>query len=77
MGPIYRFRKTIQAVTAGEPVRLIKLREGDYLLEMKDELNALLTFLQQRGLVTLVEPGDGCERFAVRERSLGPGWRTA
>jgi hypothetical protein len=57
VGPLYRFRKTMQAVTAREPVRLIKLREGDYLLEMRDDLNAMLTYLQQRGVVTLVEPG--------------------
>jgi len=53
VGPIYRFRKTVQALTAGEAVRPIKLREGDYLEEMKEDINKLLESLQQRGLPVL------------------------
>src|SRR5438046_2025257 len=34
VGPLYRFRKVIQAITAGEELTLIKLRQGDLLLEM-------------------------------------------
>src|SRR5688572_4204980 len=30
VGPLVRFRKTMQDVADGEPVRPIKLREGDY-----------------------------------------------
>src|SRR5688572_8846557 len=29
VGPLYRIRKTVQAITAGEDIRLIKLRDGD------------------------------------------------
>jgi hypothetical protein len=60
VGPLYRFRKTIQAVTTGDDIRLVNLRKGDELQEMKDELNAMLRALEQRGAITL--------RGAVPER---------
>jgi hypothetical protein len=53
VGPLYRFRQVIKAVTAGEPVPLITLREGDQLLEMRDELNEMLQALAARGAVVL------------------------
>ncbi len=53
VGPLYRFRKTIQSVTAGEEVVLIRLREGDHLNELKDDLNEMLRTLEQRGAITL------------------------
>jgi hypothetical protein len=53
VGPLYRFRKTIRAVTAGEEVSLVNLRAGDHLLDMKDDLNELLMLLEQRGVVVL------------------------
>lgn len=56
VGPIYRFRKTIQAMTAGEEVGLVKLRDGDLLLDMRDEFNALLNELARRGSITLTAP---------------------
>src|SRR5262245_30433051 len=31
VGPLYRFRKIVQAIAAGEPVDLVRLRQGDYL----------------------------------------------
>ena len=58
VGPLYRFRKTIEAVTAGGEISLIKLRDGDHLLELKDELNAMLLELEQRGAITLTTPAD-------------------
>jgi hypothetical protein len=53
VGPLHRFRKAIQAITAGEEVDLVGLRAGDYLQEMKDDLNQMLKVLEQRGAVTL------------------------
>lgn len=53
VGPLYRFRKTIQAVTAGEPLDLITLRHGDFLQELRADFNEMLTALAQRGAVTL------------------------
>jgi nitrogen fixation/metabolism regulation signal transduction histidine kinase len=58
VGPLYRFRQTVQAVTAGEEVRLVVLRKGDHLQELKDDFNAMLRALEQRGAITLVEAGD-------------------
>src|SRR2546423_1418137 len=34
VGPLYRFRKTIQAITAGGEVQPVVLRKNDYLTEM-------------------------------------------
>jgi hypothetical protein len=58
VGPLVRFRKTMQAMAAGEPVKPIKLREGDYLTDLQDDFNAMLAALEQRGLVreTRAEP---------------------
>jgi methyl-accepting chemotaxis protein len=53
VGPLYRFRQTIQAVTAGEEIRLVALRRDDQLQEMKEELNAMLRALEQRGAITI------------------------
>jgi hypothetical protein len=49
VGPIYRFRRTIKAITAGEKVDLMRLRNGDFLQELKDEFNDMLVALEQRG----------------------------
>lgn len=53
VGPLYRFRKTIQAVTEGDEVQLIKLRDGDLLQDMKNDLNGMLRALAERNAVTL------------------------
>ena len=50
VGPLVRFRKTIQAIAEGEAVRPIKLRDGDYLTEMRDEFNKMLEELQKHGI---------------------------
>lgn len=51
VGPIYRIRKAIQAVAAGEELEPIQLRQGDYLQELKDDFNEMLKALEQRGAV--------------------------
>jgi hypothetical protein len=53
VGPLYRFRKTIQAVKSGEEVELIILRKGDMLGEMRDDLNEMLKALECRGAVVI------------------------
>ncbi len=66
VGPLYRFRKVIQAVTAGEELELIRLRKDDYLHDLKDEFNAMLKALEQRGAVVLTaEPAKGTQQTAV------------
>jgi sensor histidine kinase YesM len=57
VGPLVRFRKTMQDVADGEPVRPIKLREGDYLTEMRDDFNRMLEELQKRG-ANVLKPAD-------------------
>lgn len=57
VGPLVRFRKTLQDMADGEPVRPIKLREGDYLLELRDDFNQMLEELQKRG-VPVLKPAD-------------------
>jgi hypothetical protein len=56
VGPVYRFRKAVLAVTNGEELELLQLRQGDYLQELKDELNTMLRALEQHGAVRLKEP---------------------
>jgi hypothetical protein len=51
IGPLVRFRKTFRAIAEGQPVELVRLRKGDFLEDMKDELNEMLQTLEQRGLV--------------------------
>jgi hypothetical protein len=53
VGPLYRIRKMIQAVTTGEAVERLQLRKGDFLQELKDDLNEMLQSLEQRGAVVL------------------------
>ena len=57
VGPLARFRETMRHVTADKPVRRIRLRQGDFLMEMQDDFNALLSALKHRGAVNL-EPAD-------------------
>lgn len=60
VGPLVRFRKTLQDMAAGQPVQPIKLRSGDYLTEMRDEFNAMLEALQRLG-VPVLKPKDAVE----------------
>lgn len=53
VGPLVRFRKTVQAIIAGEEVVFIKLRQGDFLEDFRDEFNEMLKTLEQRGAIVL------------------------
>jgi nitrogen fixation/metabolism regulation signal transduction histidine kinase len=53
VGPLYRFRKSITSLTAGEEQVLITLRKGDFLQEMKEEYNEMLKALEQRGAIVI------------------------
>jgi HAMP domain-containing protein len=61
VGPLIRFRRAFQDLAAGEPVRPVKLRDGDYLVEMRDEFNRMLEELQKRG-VPVIKPADALEQ---------------
>jgi nitrogen fixation/metabolism regulation signal transduction histidine kinase len=56
VGPLYRLRKLMQAVTAGEEVEPMKLRKDDFLQDLKDEFNDMLRALEQRGAVVIKAP---------------------
>jgi hypothetical protein len=49
VGPLVRIRKTVRGIVAGEPQRPVQLRDGDFLLELRDDLNALIATLEQQG----------------------------
>lgn len=53
VGPMYRFRKTVQAISAGEPVPLVRLRQGDFFQEFAEDLNEMLTALERQGAVVI------------------------
>jgi methyl-accepting chemotaxis protein len=53
VGPLYRFKKTMQTIAAGEAVPPLRLREGDLLLDMRDDFNRMLESLQKRGVEVL------------------------
>ena len=53
VGPVYRFRKTVQSIAAGEPVDLVRLRDGDFLTDFMDDFNEMLVILERQGAVTI------------------------
>jgi hypothetical protein len=53
VGPLYRFRKTMQSVTANELVQPIRLRKDDFLMGMQEDLNLMLEALERRNAVQL------------------------
>jgi sensor histidine kinase YesM len=53
VGPLYRFRQTMKAITAGDEIEMIRLRKGDYLQEMKEDFNDMIKALEHRAAVTL------------------------
>ncbi len=57
VGPLVRFRKAMQDIADGHQIRPIKLRDGDYPTEMRDDFNRMLEELQKRG-VPVIKPAD-------------------
>jgi methyl-accepting chemotaxis protein len=68
VGPLVRFRKTMRAIAGGEAVRPIKLRDGDYLTELRDDFNKMLQELQRRG-IEVIKPGDPAEEQDAKKRT--------
>ena len=68
VGPLVRFRMTLQAMSEGEPVRPIKLRDGDYLTEMRDDFNQMLEELQKRG-VPVLKPTDPARQEGTQQKT--------
>jgi len=58
VGPLRRFSDVTEAIANGVPVRPIKLREGDFPIELRDDFNKMLEALQKKGIPVL-KPYDG------------------
>jgi methyl-accepting chemotaxis protein len=68
VGPLVRFRKTIRAIAGGEAVHPIKLRDGDYLTDLRDDFNKMLQELQRRG-IEVIKPGDPADEQDAKKRT--------
>ncbi len=68
VGPLVRFRKTMQAIADGEAIRPLKLREGDYLTEVRDDFNRMLEELQKRG-VPVIKPADPAQELDAQTKT--------
>ena len=55
VGPLYRFRRTVQTIAAGEPVEMVRLRNKDYLKDMMEDFNEMLKVLEEKGAVVIVD----------------------
>jgi hypothetical protein len=55
-GPVYRFRKSLHALGAGEAVEPIRFRKGDFWQGMADDFNAVLIRVNSKEGSTLREP---------------------
>jgi hypothetical protein len=66
VGPMVRFRRAMEAITRGEAIRPLKLREGDFLNEFRDDFNQMLLVLQKHGVQVLL-PNDGAEESKERQ----------
>lgn len=54
-GPVYRVRQTVQDVAAHRPVRMVTLRRGDQLEQLRDDVNSMLVELARTGSVQFFE----------------------
>jgi methyl-accepting chemotaxis protein len=68
VGPLVRFRKTMRAIAGGEAVSPIKLRDGDYLTDLRDDFNRMLQELQRRG-IEVIKPGDPADEQDAKKRT--------
>jgi nitrogen fixation/metabolism regulation signal transduction histidine kinase len=57
VGPLVRFRHTVRAIAAGEEIELVRLRDGDFMQDLKDDFNTMIIALEQRGAITLKAAG--------------------
>lgn len=51
-GPLVRFQRALRELSEGKPVKPVKLRRGDLLLEFQDEFNRYLETLPQQETAT-------------------------
>jgi hypothetical protein len=68
VGPLVRFRQVFKDLARGEPVRPIKLRDGDYLTDLRDDVNEMLAAFQRRG-IDVLKPADPAAEGAKQQRA--------
>ena len=56
VGPLVRFRRTMQAIAAEQPVQPFRLRRDDFLNELRDDFNRMLEALERQGVPVLHPP---------------------
>ena len=56
VGPILRVRNTIQQASRGDETPLVRLRPGDFWMDLADDLNGLLTKIKAERLPTPSQP---------------------
>ncbi len=57
-GPMYRIGKTLQAVRAGDPSVRARLRNGDHLEDLAQEINEFLDWLEEREITLAADESD-------------------
>jgi methyl-accepting chemotaxis protein len=67
VGPMVRFRRAMQTIAQGEAVVPIKLRQADYLNDLRDDFNHMLEALQRRG-VPVLKPDVPTEADAAQKK---------
>ena len=68
-GPSYRMRQTMKAFRSGDTEVRARLRKGDYLTKLADELNELLDWTQQQ----IAEVRSNDESDVAEEADQRPG----
>ena len=53
VGPLYRFRVVLRDLADGKPVSMIHLRQGDFLMDLRDDFNAMLEQMEKKGAVVI------------------------
>jgi methyl-accepting chemotaxis protein len=53
VGPLYRIHQLIKTIVAGDHPQPLTLRTGDYLQDLKDDINRMLNILEQQGAIVL------------------------
>lgn len=73
-GPVYRFRKTMDDFNAGQELKPVKLREGDFLTEFESSFNKFVAELERRGLTNACDDDDSLNTLLeeVSEATAAP-----
>jgi len=73
-GPLHRIRTTIREIESGQTkMRPVKLRDGDYLQEIIDDLNAMIVYLEERNCVNVDATCSARQANASEGSELGTG----